>query len=117
MNIKQFLKPDWRKIVIFVIILLPSFIPSIIIGGCVNNLFNCQFLSGLFYNIFDRLLVVFYTLIKFPLFLILREILGIPYQIFLPTILVSFINWFWMYLLSCFIIWIYDKFKSVKVKK
>jgi len=106
MNWKQFLKPDWRKITIFVIIILPS----IIVEACVNNLLSCQLISASFGYV-----LVLFTLLVFPIFLLFK-IIGIPYQAFLPWVLVLIINLLYEYILSCLIIWIYDKFRKKNKK-
>ena len=99
MNIKQFLKPDWRKIVIFVIPITLTVI---------SIFFNFKGSDVLLY--FPILLCV----------IIPKCITGggeLP-QVNNVLYLLSFIiTYFIWYLLSCFIVCIYDKFNSVKVKK
>jgi hypothetical protein len=107
MSLKQFLKPDWKKIAIFIIIILPS----IVVEACVNNLLSCQLISAPFGYI-----LVLFTLFVFPIFLLFK-VIGIPYQVFLPWVLVLVINLLYEYLLSCLIVWIYDKFRNKKAKK
>jgi hypothetical protein len=103
MNIKQFLKPDWRKIVIFVIIfsLLPVF-PYYNIqlqcfaGPCppiveYKSLIELQSLGTNYFNDLGRVF------------------LNVPYHliILILGLLIS-------YLISCLIIWIYYKAKKKK---
>ena len=114
-TIKQFLKPNWRKVLIFLIIL----VVSISIGGkfgaiCIDfprsNISTCKMgcgetallflplwplsffapcttLQGLFIDVFSHSNILFYTVL-----------LNIPY---------------W-YLLSCLIISVYDKLRTKK---
>jgi len=84
--IKQFLKPNWRKILLFIILLI--------------------FFIGLKRNI--RLGDVFFTARGYPL----------PFQSSngaidnLISYIFLFINLIFWYLISCFIIWIYNKLKK-----
>jgi hypothetical protein len=109
MNLKQFLKPDWRKIVIFVIIIFFSLFDvfiyekygkssTIIEGLCITHEFGgteCEYkLNPLFWISFNI------------------EINGegeLYLKILTNTYLISLIYW---YLLSCLIVWIYDKFRK-----
>lgn len=91
MNIKQFLKPDWRKFIVFIIILIISLM-SVFFSGC---------FSGRPCFIFP------WTIFTF----ILDFFMEFGFLGFWPVAIPSIIYW---YLLSCFIIWIYDK---IKVKK
>ena len=95
MTIKQFLKPDWRKIVIFAILTALSLY---LYFYCVVNYCESSLIWALVYPI---------TLI-YPLILALGEInlfLFIVVNDFI-TVFISFLYW---YVLSCLIVWIYDK--------
>jgi len=88
MDWKQFLKPDWRKIVLFLVLL--NFVPMPLVcyyalGGCGEMFIVAGF-------------IFFLTVLMTPLIMIVIAI---------PLIILS-------YLLSCLIIWIYDKFKGKK---
>jgi len=98
MNWKEFLKPDWRKIVVFVILFILS-----------------SFISAYFNTIYSA--IGFCSSIKagFPL-AFNTEISGIEcggdssnFDIF--SFILDIIFW---YLLSCLIVWIYDKFRKKK---
>jgi len=86
MNWKQFLKPDWRKVVIFIIFLI-IFLP---------------FKSGISIG------ELYWPAIGLPL-----PIYAENYFIYFGLI---FDLIFW-YIVSLFIVWVYDKFKKVKKKK
>lgn len=87
MNWKEFLKPDRRKIVIFVILSL---------------LFSFSFLP------FSLFVVGVSTYIGFPLTIYYFSIRTGPIFSF-ENLILDIIVW---YLLSCLIIWIYDKVKK-----
>jgi hypothetical protein len=93
----RFLKPEKRKILIFV-----SFIPL---------LYLCSYLSGYLPNTFDECWRYILLLPTAPLFLriYLSPLKDIPlaYPV-LPLLLLVF---YW-YLLSCLIIWLYNKVKG-----
>jgi sterol desaturase/sphingolipid hydroxylase (fatty acid hydroxylase superfamily) len=95
MNWKEFLKPDWRKTTLFVVI---TFIIPLV---------------GMF-----AMLPIFVWL-ALPVFLPVFSIAGITeggplYS--LTGLLFSVIIWIVYYIFSCFVIWIYDKYLK-KVKK
>ena len=93
MNIKQFLKPDWRKIVIFVILFIFGIGISILSNSCLG----C-------YNVSTGLPLGFYEQIFWPPemektnFLMLNFIIDIVI----------------LYFFSCLIIWIYEIIKKKK---
>jgi len=101
MSIKKFLKPDWRKIVIFVILfLITTFVPFFTAEAynmtsgerfisrfsLANILFNC-----FWGNIYENFLY--------------KQECSQSIQFFVLLIILD-------YLLSCFIVWIYDKFRK-----
>lgn len=120
MTLKKFLKPEWRKIVIFVILLL---VTNFFLKG-LRDIFTSTNLS---YGPWDRIGYPFIFLYEirhflgepinnpyaskwFPLGTIIiqessTQILGLSLPLFLLDIII-------FYLLSCFIIWIYDKFRK-----
>jgi len=94
MNLKQFLKPDWRKIVIFMIFFALSYIYT------VTTLIPALGLTFLFHGFplgYFRI-TVRYNVIQAS-------------KILWVGLLADIIFW---YLLSCLIIWIYDKLKKKK---
>jgi hypothetical protein len=80
MTLKQFLKPNWRKVVVFVIIAI--------------------IFSLIDYGVSGELII---------------PIMGLPlpfyinYELIYPFLIIDLIVW---YLLSSFIVWIYDKVKK-----
>jgi hypothetical protein len=94
MTLKQFLKPDWRKIVVFITVLILGGLSLFIVAVC----FSCPIYIGF---------------IGLALFIVLDFIFLIfsPSFFFYLGILLSIFYW---YLLSCLIIWIYSNFKSIK---
>ncbi len=82
---KQFLKPDWRKIVIFAISLV--------------TLFLYQPTFGI-------------RLVGFPLTVMVKDMFGTRYSV--PAIIINLIFW---YLLSCLLIWFYDKSRKKQPMK
>jgi len=81
MNWKQFLKPDWRKIVLTILLMI---LPTIFIKGITSILHSCP--VG--------------TINCPPLF---------DWESFVVMFTISLII---TYLLSCLIVWIYDKVKK-----
>ena len=95
MNWKEFLKPDWRKIVITVLLFL--IIPEPIVlcidpGGCNWTLIP-------FGNLLSPLMILLFIVSMGG------SVTFEPILIILMTLLVS-------YFLSCLIVWIYDKVKK-----
>jgi len=87
MNWKEFLKLNWKKIILFVVFLIFSldlFICNFAYGGC-GELF---IIAGVYF---------------------LLDILSTPYMILFVIPIMIF-----DYLLSCFVFWTYDKYKGVK---
>jgi hypothetical protein len=106
MNIRQLLKPDWRKIIIFLVLLLPLFYPDSIIKfqtgwdyAMRGNRGGAPILENLFWIWIFLLFEPSYELPKITFILL--------------TVIVFIIS----YLLSCLIVWIYDKFRKRKLKK
>jgi len=117
MTLKQFLKPDWRKIVIFVAltIILFSIIYSIInaqrewlqarmgidvFSECCINRGKLEGCAS------DEIIQRYKTCEGFEKYRQNQEFLN-NISMLLPIAIIS-------YLLSCFIIWIYDKFRKRK---
>jgi len=118
MSIKQFLKLDWRKIVIVLVILSFSFIFGLkeeILGSimCYNNInFNpVLFPLNLIRN--WRCCPAGGTYSKLDcLFLYCQPLEVCKFDIILVIIfLIHLIYW---YIISCLIVWIYDKFRKRK---
>ncbi len=108
-TIKQFLKPDWRKIIIFVVltcVLLIHLWLSAIIGVETGPQIIDFF--GIILNIVPIVLLGF----SYYASLILNVIpeLSFPFFIFI-TIIIPVL---WYYFLSCLIIFAFDKFRKRK---
>jgi len=97
MNVKQFLKPDWRKVfiiaIIFIVLIYLSFTP---------------FLGSS--PIFTQTLgVIIFLFLAFPI--VFLNFLKLGIFAFLFGFILSILFW---YLITCLIFWIYDKFRKVK---
>jgi len=122
MNWKQFLKPDWRKIMVFVIFLILT-----------SLTFFCSFTAKISSLITDLspwdLTCMSYTTLFFgsklePSVLgLLGNVIGslliiiniVPfYLVAFNNLLGTFVWILYWYLFSCLIIWIYDKFRKRK---
>jgi len=101
MKIKQFLKPDWRKIVIFVILAI------------ISSLYKRNIGVGELLIPSRGLPLPVYVCLEGFSDVNLRTQLMRPCEIlyhFLITNLIIF------YLISCFIVWIYDKYKKKRIR-
>jgi len=96
MTIKQFLKPDWRKFVIFLLFFILTYI-WVYDCGDINSSISCE-AHG-----FPMTYWSHYTISKIPL----QAENTISYF----ELIADLIIW---YLLSCLVIWIYDKVKKKK---
>jgi len=124
MKLKEFLKPDWRKIAIFVSVIVFSFI----IQYLESTDLNCEMILPAGYERCDG------WIYHYPRFL--DTFVEFSYSLWMPSELIYLIFYetslgklmwqniiifsipsliFW-YLLSCFIVWIYVKFRKVKKK-
>ncbi len=98
MTLKQFLKPDWRKILIFVILLIISTFIGYNEANCMSFGGGCTHSYGFPFTIYS-----------------IHQSAYMPSPLpktthFNPTFIIpNIIIW---YLLSCLIIWIYDKFRK-----
>lgn len=92
MNWKEFLKPDWRKILLFVIL-------SILLSAIPNFVIEIPVFCGLSFGI--------------PLPFYCSLILPFDFNggFVITNLFVDIIFW---YLLSCLIVWIYGKLKKEK---
>jgi len=102
MSLKQFLKLDWRKIILFIVFSI-SFVYLYIY--CAVNYCESSLIWALAYPI---------TLI-YPLILALESINLFLFMVvnYFITVFISFLYW---YVLSCLIVWIYDKFRKGRKK-
>jgi hypothetical protein len=123
MNWKKFLKPDWGKILVFVIIFLIVFL----YGLSLSNLYPCAIptcpssqwirlpwnhgCEKCYLTISDYINGIIYYL-AFPTNLI--DYIFTKPQNFLISIFLIIIQFFYYYILSCFIVWVYDKFRKKK---
>ena len=102
MTLKQFLRLDWRKIVVFVVIfIIFSFLPIWITIHCYT--WECgpgPTTSSFFGSVESMNNKEFFD-----------------YGYFTPWIGIFFGSVILGYLLSCLIVWLYDKFRKKKMKK
>ena len=92
MKIKQFLKPDWRKFLLFAIFLFSAF--YLLLGSAP---YVPPEYRGLYYYVVE----FFYMFLAFPIFFVIWS-----------DTLILIIEVIYLYLLSCLIVWIYDKYKK-----
>ena len=98
MNWKQFLKPDWKKIVIFVVFFILMYIWAYNCGDIRSSaLCEARGFPLIYWN--------YHTISKMPP--------KTETNLFYFELIVDLIIW---YLLSCLIAWIYDKLKKPKKK-
>jgi phosphatidylserine synthase len=97
MNWKKFLKPDWRKIVIFVILFVIGFITFLI-----SSSFGVRVIPD---SATEVLIAIFLPTI------FITQFLGSSNIGFI--LILTMVYW---YILSCLIVWIYDRFRKVKKK-
>ena len=101
MNVKKFLKPNWKKIVLSIII--P--IQATLIGGLIANFPSY---SEVGYNIGSNYFLIF------MLPVLLSRVFSIPWEpiISWQVLIIIFSLLLYWYILSCLIVWIYDKVKK-----
>lgn len=90
MNIKKFLKPDWRKIAVFVILYIWATVEILSFGAVATLTLPLWFFYGF-----------------------IVPLSGPPTNLFMGIIFLLPV-FIYLYLLSCFILWIYDKTKKKK---
>jgi hypothetical protein len=94
MDWKEFLKPDWTKVVVFVILIfITSSIPDLFIEGT-----DMRISYGFPFSFF-----IFGGRLE------LSPGQSIPFYFHYEAIIENIIIW---YLLSCFIVWVFDKAKK-----
>ena len=94
MNLKEFLRPDWRKISLFIILMIIS-------AGLDSFVYTTERPEP------NPLIVFIQPVFDLPSFILVT--FDIIRYIFPANILLSFIYW---YFLATLIIWIYDKVKK-----
>jgi len=96
MNFKKFLKPDWRKIVVFLILSIIS-----------------SFYTTPYFKVFGSygLPLTYFTYVPESSFCDLEPCPKQGFNVFYQNLLIDIIFW---YILSCLIVWIYDKVKKKK---
>jgi hypothetical protein len=112
--LKQFLKPDWRKIVIFVIILIIGFLIPILPAYCDISPFAGMCAPGTTCNFKSIGLMKISDLFKDYGARNYCGIITYDNNVFYQSIVFIVIDMIFYYLLSCFIVWIYDKFRKKK---
>jgi hypothetical protein len=106
MNVKQFLKPDWKRLLVFIFLpIVISFITEIF-------LFNFQ-LSQEAIKIISIIVHPFLNVTV----LFLPSVFFTVEQVNAKTIIVAIASIFdslYLYILSCFIVWIYNNIRKKK---
>ena len=97
MTLKQFLKPDWRKILLTIILIVPSFMIENCIGLCLDCGFNYA------------IPLSFYCSMEGPFHFAELSSSNYPLTTSLAFSIIDIIFW---YLISCLIVWVYDKFRK-----
>ncbi len=98
-NLKQFLKPDWRKIVVFVVL------------SIISSIYPMTFSVGELYFPYRGLPLPVYACIEGFSDVNLQTPPMRPCEIFYQFLIINLII---SYLLSCLIVWIYDKLRKKK---
>jgi len=105
MNLKQFLKPDWRKIVIFVVVSIVLSLFPLTLGSIdffVNQLFiKVPMRSG----VVQGIPIPFYFCMLGGV-VVYPEVSGLVCNFIYYIFIIDILIW---YILSCLIVWIYDK--------
>jgi hypothetical protein len=107
MTLKQFLKPDWRKIVIMII--LPLIVSILSCESLWDYSESFQNIPSYGHSCSSLDYVVSYLTFIMPIKTARIDPGGLKSEI--NYLIFTWIVW---YLLSCFIIWIYDKFRKRK---
>ncbi len=107
MEWKEFLKPDWKKLIVFFvlifIILNEDWITISLEGTLVIWIYNIFYIFHPFFRTFK--LCYSGSSLCHKMF---EDILG-------PLVAITkFLDFLYLYLISCLIIWIYDKYKKKK---
>jgi hypothetical protein len=105
MTFKQFLKPDWRKIVIFVILSIALFLVPWNIAFSVTEFRFIYSESGM-------------QGIPLPAYICIEALTAFgtpppPCGVFYPFLIIDLIIW---YLLSGLIVWVYDKVRKKRIR-
>jgi len=106
MTLKKFLKPEYRKLVVFVILVCIGFLIYVITPKAVTTGPSPPPTIG---EYITSLIILILFIPFFITFLIVPISFSILNYIYGTGIILTFIYW---YLLSCFIVWIYDKVKK-----
>lgn len=102
--IKQFLKPDWRKIVILLAMIGFTFYG---LRVYVDNVFYISFLSKI--SIVFTAIVIFFSRFAGAFLVGDPGPEGLPNYVYLIGYVLSFLVF---YIFSCLIIWVYNKLKK-----
>jgi hypothetical protein len=122
MNLKQFLKPDWRKIVIFVIlsILIILFMPvgkGYLFVDCIPMV-PCPgggpIFTSLSAEIINQIFIGLSIFYENPHYNIEKNLKNFASKYLFGIIIESIIAIIISYILSCLTVWIYDKLRKVK---
>jgi len=107
-KLKEFLKPDWRKIVIFVVLIILTF-GSKIISDAYPELCVLYEVGGIVCDVLFLPVVFVDNNVHYLISGGLSEVLEFLSSWKYIRLIVGGV---WLYLLSCLIFWIYDKVKK-----
>jgi hypothetical protein len=106
MNIKQFLKPDWKRLLVFI------FLPIVV--GFVTEIFLFNFqLSQEAIKIISIIVHPFLNITVLFLPSVFFTLEQVNTKIIIETIS-SILDSFYLYIISCFIVWIYNNIRKKK---
>ena len=124
MNVKQFIKPDWRKVVLFVVlsILIILFMPiskGYLFVDCIPA-FPCPGGGPIFTSLITEItnqvtigLSIFY---ENPHYSVEKNLKDFASRHLFGIIIELIFAIIFSYILSCFIVWIYDKIRKGRKK-
>jgi len=104
MNIKQFLKPNRKKIIIFIIILI---LLVIFRGFFLRPLNALSLMNQYAYFVIVRLIMAPFFILTFPFYFF-----GEFGSFAIIGLIIGIIGLIFWYLISCFIVWVIGKFKN-----
>jgi hypothetical protein len=114
MNIKQFLKPDWRKILIFIIFIFSSYIVYIFSFVTISSALSTEGYNEMVKKGIKVTCIEGYPSCSWSEF---RPTIFTYIFVPLSIIIIDygwFLNLIFCYPVSCLIVWIYDKFRKGK---
>lgn len=112
MEWKKFFTPDWKKLVLFVVIIMVERVVSTFILGY-YLVYGVKLSSILIVSPFDILNAMMVPILVTP---DKTPLLQLCFDTFIGG-LTQFLNLLWQYFLACLIVFAYDNFRKGKLKK